>query len=37
MKKRKPITTAQMNRQGIFNLVLGFVAWIMLMFYLKVF
>jgi hypothetical protein len=37
MKNKKPITTAQMNRQGIFNLVLGFVVWIIVMFYLKVF
>lgn len=37
MKKRKPITKEQMNRQGIFNLILGFAAWIIVMFYLKVF
>ena len=37
MKKRKPITKEQINRQGIINLVLGFIVWIILMFYLKVF
>lgn len=37
MRNKKPITRDQMNRQGIFNLVFGFVVWIIVMFYLKVF
>ena len=37
MKRKKPITTQQMNRQGILNILLGIVAWVFLMFYLKVF
>jgi hypothetical protein len=37
MKNRKPITKQQMNRQGIFNLVLGFGIWLVVMFKLKVF
>jgi len=37
MKNRKPITKQQMNRQGIFNIVLGFVIWLVVMFKLKVF
>ena len=37
MKNRKLITKEKMNQQGILNIVLGIICWVLLMFKLKVF
>lgn len=37
MRNKKKITVKQMNQQGIVNIILGFVFWLILMFNLKVF
>jgi len=37
MKRKKPLTAEQMNRQGVFTLIFGFLFWVFIMFKLNVF